>query len=128
MPYSILIADDEPSVLLMLRTFFERQGYRVTTARDGLEAVVQARHIAPDIIILDIQMPHKTGVEVVRELREDPRFDRVPILALTAYVRDYLPSAVLGAGFDRMLTKPFEFTELMDLIAQLLKQRTGGTS
>ncbi len=128
MPYRMLIADDEPSVLLLLRTFFERQGYQVATARDGREAVVQAQHSMPDIIILDIQMPHKTGVEVVRELRTDPRFDQVPILALTAYVRDYLPSAVLSAGFDRMLTKPFEFAELIDLITRLLEQRAGGTS
>ena len=121
MPGHILIADDEPSVLAMLRLFFERQSYTVTCARNGQEALDLVQQQTPDLLLLDIQMPHKTGVEVVRVLRGDPRFSSTPMIALTAHIRDFVPATVFQAGFDHMMTKPFEFAELRELVEHCLK-------
>jgi CheY-like chemotaxis protein len=112
----ILIADDEPSVLAMLRLFFQRKGYRVTAVSNGREAIDAALRDVPDLLLLDIQMPVKTGIEVVRELRTDARFATVPFIALTAYIRDFMPPAVHSAGFDHLLTKPFEFADLHAMV------------
>jgi CheY-like chemotaxis protein len=121
--YSILVVDDEPDVLVLLRLFFERLGHIVYRARDGQEAVEVARQCQPDMILMDIQMPRKTGIEAVRELRADPRFASTPMLALTAYARVYLPADVIRAGFDQMLFKPFDFAQLGDIVSALLRDR-----
>jgi two-component system, OmpR family, alkaline phosphatase synthesis response regulator PhoP len=118
----LLIADDEPSVLAVLRIYFMRLGYQVTTARNGQEAVDLAIEVQPDLIILDIQMPKKTGLEALLELRALPAFADRPILALTAHVRDFLPSTVLQAGFNQLLTKPLEFSELQEVVVTLLNK------
>src|SRR5689334_13695469 len=119
--HSILVVDDEPDVQMLLRTFFERQGYTVYRARDGQEAIEVARRYKPDMILMDIQMPRKTGVEAVRELRADPDFAHTPMLALTAYVRSYLPADVIRAGFDQVLFKPFDFSQLEATVDDLLR-------
>jgi CheY-like chemotaxis protein len=121
--YSILVVDDEPDVLMLLRLFFERLGHIVYRARDGQEAVEVARQCQPDMILMDIQMPRKTGIEAVRELRADPRFASTPMLALSAYARVYLPADVIRAGFDQMLFKPFDFGQLGDIVSALLPDR-----
>jgi CheY-like chemotaxis protein len=118
----LLIADDEPSVLAVLRIFFERLGYQVTIARNGQEAIDLARQALPELIILDIQMPKKTGLEALIELRAMPEFAETPILALTAHVRDFLPSTVIQAGFNQMLTKPLEFSVLQEVVVNLLSR------
>lgn len=120
----LLIADDEPSVLALLQVLFERQGYRVSTASDGRDALDQARQSMPDAIILDIQMPHMTGIDTVIALRADERYRDIPVIALTAHIRDYLPSTVSQAGFTHVLTKPFEIAELMAVVAQSLAPST----
>src|SRR3954468_20527910 len=94
---SILVADDEPDVQILLRLFFERQGHQVFVARDGQEAVDVARRHTPGIMVLDIQMPRMTGIEAVRVLRAEPNFAKTPIIALTAHVRSYVPAEVMRA-------------------------------
>jgi CheY-like chemotaxis protein len=118
--HTILIVDDEPDVQMLLRLFFERQGHITHRARDGQEAVDIALQVVPDIILMDIQMPLKTGVDAVKELRSDARFASTPMIALTAYARKYAPADVIRAGFDRVLFKPFDFAELQAMIAELL--------
>jgi CheY-like chemotaxis protein len=120
MPKHILIADDEPSVLALLQLFFEQQSYQVTCACNGQEALDLAQREIPDLLLLDIQMPYKTGVEVVRELHTDPRFSAIPMIALTAHVRDFMPAMVFQAGFDHLMTKPFDFVDLRDLVERCL--------
>lgn len=116
----LLIADDEPSILAVLRIFFERQGYRVSCARNGQEALDLARHERPDLVIIDIQMPLKTGIEVVVELRAEARFADLPVIALTAFVREFVPGDLMQAGFTHMLTKPMEFSELRAVVNSLI--------
>jgi CheY-like chemotaxis protein len=66
--------------------------------------------------LMDIQMPRKTGIDAVRELRALPQFATTPILAITAHARNFLPSDIVRAGFDHVVFKPFEFTEIIDWI------------
>ncbi len=122
--YHILIADDEPSVLSVLRLFFGRSGFQVTTAHDGLEAIEMAQQELPDAIILDIQMPRMSGIDVARQLRKDSRFISIPIVAITAHMRDFLPEDVMFAGFDKLITKPFELASMLKLIQHLIDEQT----
>jgi CheY-like chemotaxis protein len=119
----ILIADDESSILAVLQLFFRQAGYEVTTARDGQEALDRVRANPPDLVIFDIQMPRKTGIQAITELRAIPHLAHIPAIALTAFVRDFLPPAVLEAGFDKLITKPFELLELREEVQQMLTAR-----
>lgn len=124
MRYHVLIADDEPSVLSVLRLFFGRSGFQVTAAHDGLEAIELAEQELPDAIILDLQMPRMSGIDVVRQLRTNPRFTTTPIVAITAHMRDYLPEDVMFAGFDKLVTKPFELAAMLKLIRNMIDEQT----
>jgi DNA-binding response OmpR family regulator len=122
--HRILIADDELDVQLLLCLFFERQGHTIIRARDGQEAVIAASEQLPNLILMDIQMPRKTGIEAVQELRADPRFANTPILAITAHARSFLPSDILRAGFDQIIFKPFDFAEIETRICQAMRRET----
>src|ERR1700757_4316289 len=102
----ILIADDKATSRELLRTVLENQGYLVTEAADGEQALQQARTIAPDLILLDLQMPRLGGYEVLKELRLDPRYATLPIIALTASAMQGDREKALSAGFTGYLTKP----------------------
>jgi CheY-like chemotaxis protein len=119
--HRILIADDELDVQLLLCLFFERQGHTIIRARDGQEAVAAATSQLPDLILMDIQMPRKTGIEAVQELRSDPRFASTPIIAITAHARSFLPSDILRAGFNQIIFKPFDFAEVEARICQAMR-------
>ena len=118
--HRILIADDEIDVQMLLCLFFERQGYTIIRARDGQEAIAAANTQRPDLILMDIQMPRKTGIEAVQELRSDSRFASTPIIAITAHARNFLPSDILRAGFDQIIFKPFDFAEVEARVCQAM--------
>jgi DNA-binding response OmpR family regulator len=127
MQHRILIADDELDVQMLLCLFFERQGHIIIRARDGQEAVNAATSQIPDLILMDIQMPRKTGIEAVQELRADPRFAATPIIAITAHARSFLPSDILRAGFDQIIFKPFDFAEVEARVRQVMRRETAHT-
>jgi DNA-binding response OmpR family regulator len=118
---TILVADDDPSILGMLRARLSAVGYRVVTAGDGGDALEVARREKPALVVLDVMMPTMTGWEVCRELRADPATAAVKIIMLTAIgsAMNEMTSPLYGA--DAYLDKPFEFT---DLEAQIAKQLT----
>jgi CheY-like chemotaxis protein len=78
--------------------------------------------------MMDIQMPRKTGIEAVRELRADPRFTDTPILAITAHARSFLPADILRAGFDQIIFKPFEFNEIEGWIDRMRQRLSPSAS
>ena len=119
--HSLLIVDDEPDIRQLLRIFFERQGFTVTLASDGQAAVEQAARIRPDAILMDIQMPRKTGIEAIRELRTDTRFAHIPMIALTAYAQAHKSIDILQAGFDRVIYKPVDLGALHYMIEDDLR-------
>jgi len=103
---SVLLVDDFEDGLEMYREYLTYRGYHVVVARNGEEAIDQARAHRPDVILLDIRMPGMTGTEAMRVLRCDPSIRRVPIIALTAHALDGERLAALAAGFDELISKP----------------------
>jgi CheY-like chemotaxis protein len=117
----ILIADDRATSRELLRTVMERLGYAVSEAADGGEAVQKARAETPDLILLDLQMPILNGYEVLSELRQDPRFATLPVLAITASAMQGDRERALAAGFSAYLTKPVALAHLRGEIQRLLQ-------
>lgn len=119
----ILIADDRASSRELLRTVLHRAGYEVLEAEDGEQALVQARRGHPDLILLDLQMPGLDGFGVLAELRGDPRFAHLPVLALTASAMHGDREKILEAGFTDYLAKPAGPETLRETVARLLRDR-----
>jgi two-component system cell cycle response regulator DivK len=116
----ILIAEDKATSRELLRTVLEKQGYAVIEAADGEQALQQARADVPDLILLDLQMPLRSGFDVVSELRQDSRFTDVPIVAVTASAMQGDREKALVAGFSGYLTKPLSLSTLREEIRRLL--------
>lgn len=121
MTYKILIADDEPNIVISLEYLMKRQGFEVSVARDGQEAIDVAQAFAPDLMLLDVMMPHKSGFEVCQELRSRPEFARLQILMLTAKGRDTDIAKGLALGANGYMTKPFSTRDLVDKVRALLE-------
>jgi two-component system, cell cycle response regulator DivK len=116
----ILIAEDKATSRELLRTVLENQGYAVTEAADGEEALQKARSEVPDLILLDLQMPVLNGYAVLKELRQEQRFATVPIVAVTASAMQGDREKALVAGFNGYLTKPLALSRLRSEIQRLL--------
>ena len=125
--YKILIADDEPDILEFVCYNLIKEGYRVSTARNGLEAVAAAKKVQPHLILLDIMMPELDGVEVCRELRSMPEFDSTVIAFLTARNEDYSHIVGFEVGGDDYITKPIRPRVLVSRISALLRRSKEGT-
>ncbi len=117
----ILIADDRASSRELLRTVLQRADYAVLEAEDGEQALEQARSGHPDLILLDLQMPGLDGFGVLAELRADPQFKNLPILALTASAMRGDREKILAAGFTEYLAKPAGPDALRETVARLLR-------
>jgi DNA-binding response OmpR family regulator len=120
----ILVIDDEPQMLLGLRDNLELDGYEVLTAADGEEGLAKALSTQPDLVILDLMLPRKSGFDVCRELRA--RAVGTPIVMLTARSQETDKVLGLELGADDYLTKPFSIAELLARIRAVLR-RTGAT-
>lgn len=120
----VLIADDEQNAVRLLTRVLERDGYEVASARDGLSALEKARELLPDLILLDVQMPHLNGFEVTARLREDPATARIPVIFVTAAARE--PSDVahgLQLGADDYIRKPYDYHELIARATSKMRAR-----
>ena len=117
----ILIADDKATSRELLRTVLERQGYAITEAADGEEALQKALAETPDLILLDLQMPRRTGYEVLSELRKDRRHAQLPIIALTASAMQGDREKALAAGFTGYMAKPVPLVHLREEVRRLLQ-------
>ncbi len=118
----ILLADDNESNIIMVKDYLESLGYQVRVAYNGEDALRGADEFLPDIILLDIQMPKMNGFEATKRLRADPRFDSVPIIALTAFAMSGDRERCLEAGMDEYMSKPVKLKELKQMIDHLLEQ------
>ncbi len=120
MTIKMLIADDEPNILISLEYLMKREGYDVHVARDGEEALNLVRRERPRIVLLDVMMPKKTGFEVCQELRADDAVKDTLVLMLTAKGRDTDIAKGLAMGADAYMTKPFSTKDLVQKVRNLL--------
>jgi two-component system phosphate regulon response regulator PhoB len=118
---TVLVVDDDPVIVNLLRVNFEIEGYDVLTATAGEAGLAQARSGDPDVIVLDVMMPGMDGIEVAGRLRADEATKRIPIILLSAKAQ----SADIQAGLvvaDEYITKPFEPLELLQRVETVLQQ------
>lgn len=120
MSHKILIADDEQNIVISVEFLLKREGFQVAVAGDGQEALDKIRADRPDLVILDVMMPHKTGFDVCQEVRADPELKGLRILMLTAKGRDTEMAKGLALGADGYMTKPFATRDLVAQVKKLL--------
>jgi len=118
----ILVVDDEPDILEFVQYNLQKEGFRVSTAENGIEGLEEARKVKPDLIILDIMMPEMDGVEVCRQLRSEPSFNNTVVAFLTARDEDYSQIAALDVGGDDYITKPIRPRVLVSRVNALLRR------
>ncbi|MBR0085320.1 MAG: response regulator transcription factor, partial [Lachnospiraceae bacterium] len=117
--YTILVADDDPSIVNIIETALAAEGYRIITASDGEEAVLKAEQSHPDLVIMDIMMPHLNGLMATMRIREK---SKAPILILSAKAEGSDRVIGLEAGADDYLIKPFYRQELIARVKALLRR------
>ncbi|HMN91629.1 MAG TPA: response regulator [Hydrogenophaga sp.] len=120
MSHKILIADDEPNILISLEFLMKREGYEVLLARDGQEALDVIGRDRPALVLLDVMMPVKTGFDVCHEVRANEALRGTRILMLTAKGRDTDVAKGLALGADAYMTKPFSTKELVQKVREML--------
>jgi len=118
-----LVVDDSITVRRVTQRLLERNGMRVLTARDGMDAVSLLQEHVPDIILLDIEMPRMDGYEVAAQVRNDPRLKDVPIIMITSRVGEKHRARAIELGVDDYLGKPYQEAQLLDAIAPLVERR-----
>ncbi len=124
----ILIVDDEPNIVTSLEFLMRGSDYDVRVARNGEEALQLAESFRPDIVVLDVMMPHRSGFEVCQKIRENPVLGDVKIVMLTAKGRDVEKEKGLYLGANAYITKPFSTKELMNTVRGLLSRSERGDS
>ena len=124
MSHKVLIADDEPNIVVSLEYLLKRAGYTVLVARDGQEAIDTLRRERPALVLLDVMIPKKSGHEVCAELRADDALRETKVLMLSAKGRDTDVDKGLGVGADAYMTKPFSTKELAAKVAEMLGSPT----
>ena len=119
----ILIVDDEPDILEILKLNLQSEGYKVSTAENGKKALKKADKINPDLIVLDLMMPIMDGIETCERLRLDSRYKNTLIIFLTARSEDYSQIAALDVGADDYINKPVKPRVFLSKIKSLLRRK-----
>jgi CheY-like chemotaxis protein len=121
-PKTILIVDDEPDVCTYISTLLEDHGYTTISAKDGEEALGKLQAVSPALITLDISMPEKSGVRLYREIKEDPRWKKIPIIIITGISDDFqkfISTRRQVPPPEGYLSKPINPEEILELIQKL---------
>lgn len=122
MAKKILIADDEPNIVISLEFLMQRNGFEVKTAGDGEAAFRLVNEFRPDLVLLDIMLPLKSGYEVCQKIRENPDLGAMKVVMITAKGRDIEVAKGLALGADAYITKPFSTQDLLDQVKRLLSE------
>ncbi len=123
MAQTILVVDDEPQIVRLVRAYLEEAGFRVVIAHDGEQALTVARHEKPDLVVLDLLMPRMDGIEFTRRVRRERE---LPIIMLTARSEETDRIVGLELGADDYVTKPFSPRELVARVRAVLRRTQGG--
>lgn len=122
LPEKILIVDDEPDIVEFINYNLKSKGYLTATAKDGVEAIRKAKDFKPDLILLDVMMPNKDGIQTLRELRQIPEFEHTAIIFLTALSDEKSEITGLNTGADDYIAKPVKPELLATRIATALRR------
>jgi two-component system phosphate regulon response regulator PhoB len=125
---TVLLCDDEEVLRQLVRATLDNGDYSIVEAADGDESLELARRLQPDLIVLDMMMPGRSGLEVLRELRADPETAATPVIMLTARARESDRNEAASAGADRYLAKPFSPLELISVVEELVANGRGHRS
>jgi DNA-binding response OmpR family regulator len=120
MAHKILIAHDEPNIVLSLEFLMKREGYEVRVAENGDDALAQVAEFMPDLVLLDVMLPRRNGFEVCQQIRASPQSPDVKVIMLSAKGRDTEMQKGLALGADAYITKPFATKELVARVRDLL--------
>jgi chemosensory pili system protein ChpA (sensor histidine kinase/response regulator) len=118
-----LVVDDSITVRRVTQRLLERNGMKVLTARDGMDAIAVLAENLPDVILLDIEMPRMDGYEVAAQVRNDPRTAGIPIIMITSRVGDKHRARAIELGVDDYLGKPYQEAQLLEAIEPLVARR-----
>ncbi|MEL7105114.1 MAG: response regulator [Pseudomonadota bacterium] len=119
----VLIIEDEPNIIEAVRFILSRDGWAVDTHSDGATALDAVARRRPDLIILDVMLPNRSGYDILADLRAAPATQAIPVLMLTARGQSMDRELALKVGADRFMTKPFSNAEVLDTVRELT--RTG---
>ena len=119
-PVKILLVDDQPGRLLTYRTILEPLGEELVDARSGMEALKLARHHRPDLILMDIQLPEVSGLEVTKWIKEDDELKAIPIIAVTAFAMKGDEEKIREGGCEAYIAKPISVTNFLKTVQQFL--------
>ena len=119
-PKTVLIVDDELSILVPLQFLMEKEGYTAKLAQSGKEAIEKISAICPDLVLLDIMLPDLDGYEIYQMIRQRAEWKSIRIIFLTAKNRDTDMAKGLAMGADAYITKPFSNTQLVEKIRELI--------
>jgi phosphate regulon transcriptional regulator PhoB len=122
----ILVVDDEPDLLELVRVNLDQAGYAVETAASGRVALERLRRAPPDLVVLDLMLPDVSGTEICRQLRADPELSGLPVIMLTAKSDEVDRVVGLELGADDYVTKPFSPRELVLRVRAVLRRRSSG--
>lgn len=124
--WTILIVDDDADNLGVVAEFLQFLGAAVYTAQDGVEGLAKLEKCDPTVILLDLSMPNMDGWQMFKKLRADPRWESVPVIALTAHAMVQDRDRVQAEGFDGYITKPFMLTTLLADLKEWVAKAAGG--
>ena len=123
MPKKILAVDDEKHIVRLVQVNLEKEGFEVTTASNGREALEKVAADKPDLVVLDVMMPEMDGFEALKKLKEDPATAGIPVIMLTAKAQDADVFRGWQSGADLYLTKPFNPQELITFVKRIFQSR-----
>ena len=121
----VLLAEDEPNIVISLRFLLERAGFEVSVQSDGRRALDAALADPPDVLVLDVMLPEMDGYEILRRLRADKRSESVPVLMLTAKGQRADRDTAIECGADMFIAKPFANADFLGAVESLAAARPG---
>ena len=121
----VLLIEDEPNITEAIRFLLTRDGWRVDAHANGADAVEVIRRARPDVVILDVMLPGKSGIDIIRDLRSSPECRDLPVLMLTARGQARDREMAERAGVSRFMTKPFSNEEVLDAVRGLYRGAAG---
>lgn len=121
MSKKILIVEDNDLNLKLFRDLLGANGYETVETKEGIEAISITRNVMPDLIIMDIQLPEISGLDVTRKIKADPEISHIPIIAVTAFAMKDDEAKILRAGCEAYLSKPIAIDHFLDTVKRFLE-------